>query len=432
MSRRVLHRLVIRRANAAEIFLIRGAEGWQLPEVELEERHTAEVEHVNAEIRRRWGLDTVALFGLGHEESPGGVRRTHALVAASAGADTPTSTWSTSAAMRARSMSREDIDLAERALSSATAAMPWSSTAWWPAARAWIARQIGPTEIAQTRCWESSFVARAHTGRERFFFKAVPPSTREAAVTAFLAEREAPGAPDVVAVEHEQHWILMRAFEGSCLDDSRDPELWRRAIATYGALQAATIDAVDDFRKLGCPSRRLDDLAASIEPLLADRAALRIGEADGLTRSEAEAILAGAAGWRRGCEDLARSAMPKALDHGDLWPSNLLVGDRQCVIIDWEDAALAPAFLGIAPFLVMRAEWKVPLALDDIAASYLAPFAQHLEPGEARRLFDRAMPLGFLELAVRYWRMPAEVVALHPWMREMVPFFLRGVLGAVG
>jgi hypothetical protein len=34
-------------------------------------------------------------------------------------------------------------------------------------------------------------------------------------------------------------------------------------------------------------------------------------------------------------------------------------------------------------------------------------------------------------MAVRYWRMPEATAALHPWMREMVPFFLRHTLDHV-
>src|SRR6185436_12398881 len=80
MAASVLHRLVVRRADAA-VLLVRNGNAWSLPEIVLEERHTAEVEHLNAAVLERWGVVTTALAGLTHDDAADEVRRAHALEA---------------------------------------------------------------------------------------------------------------------------------------------------------------------------------------------------------------------------------------------------------------------------------------------------------------------------------------------------------------
>jgi hypothetical protein len=45
--------------------------GWSLPQVALDERHTADVEYVIAAVRQKWGLDTVVLAGLDYSARTG-------------------------------------------------------------------------------------------------------------------------------------------------------------------------------------------------------------------------------------------------------------------------------------------------------------------------------------------------------------------------
>jgi hypothetical protein len=104
------------------------------------------------------------------------------------------------------------------------------------------------------------------------------------------------------------------------------------------------------------------------------------------------------------------------------------VGAAQCVVIDWEDACVNHPFLSLGPFLAMLRTWAVELDVEGVADAYLPAFSSLRPMPELRRAFSEALPLTMLDMAVRYWRMPAAVVALHPWMREMVPFFLRHLL----
>lgn len=411
---RVRHRFVVRHPQTAAVLLERGAGGWRLPAAELEDRHTAEVEHVN-DATRRWGLTTTALRGLGH--------RVHELECHEPVPD------SLPATMRWLDATEVDLDADDagallRAGEATPAGCGWMKPGWWAGVRAWIEGRLGPGEIVQTRCWESSCVARCEPRRgERFFFKAVAAAgEREVTLTAHLAANRYPGAPDVVAADAEHRWFLMRAFDGASLDDSREPGRWRRAARVYGRLQAMSADRVAELRALGCPERAAGDFDADLGRMLADEAGLLADEAAGLGRDEIAAMRRLEGEWRRCARLVAAGGPPLALDHGDLWPSNLLVDDRTCTVIDWEDAALAPPFPSLAPFLALAREWRVAADFEPIAAAYLPAFGR---PAELRPIFDAAVPVGFVDLALRYWRLPAAVKEQHPWMREMVPFFLR-------
>jgi aminoglycoside phosphotransferase len=294
---------------------------------------------------------------------------------------------------------------------------------WWTAARAWVESQLGAAEITQTRAWESSCVARCRSrAGVKHFFKAVPAAAaREVRVTAYLADHGFPGAPEVVAADLERRWLLMRAFEGDSLDDSRSPARWRRAAGVYGRLQAMSADAIGDLRSLGCLERRVLDVESAIGALLADEVSLLPAQPEGLSHEQIRETRRLEASWRRACRTLHESGMHEALDHGDLWPSNLLVDEAACTVIDWEDAGISHPFPSLAPFLAMHREWSVDVDVETLIDDYLTGLG-----GRAHRsLLRTTAPVGFLELALRYWRMPASVKELHPWMYETVPFFLR-------
>jgi hypothetical protein len=186
----------------------------------------------------------------------------------------------------------------------------WTRPGWWPTVREWIGAQVGDVDIVQIRTWESSCVARVQRragDRTAFFFKALPTSgVKEARVSDYLSRRSAPGAPHLYATDLGRRWLLMHASQGVSLDDVRDPSWWERGVATYGRMQAATIGHGDHLRALGCAERRLEDLAAAIEPLLTDTQALMPDDINGLSREQVGAARRLAPELRRDCETWPR------------------------------------------------------------------------------------------------------------------------------
>ena len=65
---------------------------------------------------------------------------------------------------------------------------------------------------------------------------------------------------------------------------------------------------------------------------------------------------------------------------------------------------------------------------DNVAAlerSKPAPFESFGSAAQLRGALSRAAPLCFLDMAVRYRAQRGSMVALHPWMRDLVPYAVR-------
>jgi thiamine kinase-like enzyme len=136
---------------------------------------------------------------------------------------------------------------------------------------------------------------------------------------------------------------------------------------------------------------------------------------------------------RRHCEQLAAAGIALTLEHGDLWPSNLFVDAQHCAIIDWEDVIIAHPFFSLAPLSVglRRSRAYSPELLARLESVYLAAFEGVVTKARLRSALILAAPLGFIDMAIRYRHERPSVVALHPWMRELVPEALRLALAGV-
>jgi aminoglycoside phosphotransferase (APT) family kinase protein len=203
----------------------------------------------------------------------------------------------------------------------------------------------------------------------------------------------------------------------------------------YARLQVDCIAHADRLHALGCPRRGLAALERGLAPLAADDRALRNGDSDGLSDAEVERLRAALPSLLERCATLRVAAVPLTLEHGDLWPGNFLVDGTRCVLIDWEDAAVGHPFFSLAPLLVGLATYQPALnraaVRRRIEDAYLAPFAAVAAPDRLRDALRVAMPLGFVDMAIRYRLQPQSAAALHPWMRDLVPQTLRLALAAM-
>src|SRR5205823_2334658 len=176
-----------------------------------------------------------------------------------------------------------------------------------------------------------------------------------------------------------------------------------------------------------------DALAEVIGPLSTDPAALRPGEPGGLSAAEIARLQACVPLLRRQCEQLAACGIPYTIEHGDLWPANFLVDQDTCMLIDWEDVAIAHPFFSLAPLRVGLSQSTIaaPAFLDRLEHAYLAAYAELAPPERLRTALHMAAPLSFIDMAVRYRHQPPSVVRLHPWMRDLVPQTLRLALACI-
>ena len=446
----VHHHLVIRKQPAAAILLVADGDAWQLPRLVTGDRHTAEVDYLNAAALERWGIAITILRCVDDVFLPERQTIVRAYDAEHHGqqrALPPGVRWCTAEELPsirwARDADAAAVQLALAPPDGSHRGRGWTQLGWWDDACAWIGQQLvrrgaaAITHIEQLRAWEFSTVLRVDTaGGHAFFLKALPADPlREWCVTDYLA-REFPGiGPSIVARDAERRWLLMDAFVGERLEVIGDMSAWERAVRIYARLQRACSTRLADLTTLGCDTVSLQHLAACIAPLIDDVAAMRPARGEPLTPAEVAHVRAAAPELHRRCQALAAIDVPLTLEHGDLWPGNILVNTAACVIIDWEDARIAHPFLSLAPlFAGLRSH---PPSVDfaavtrRLADAYVAAFANDVPQPDLHRALALAQPLAFLEIANRYRQQPASIVRLHPWMPELVPVFLRLMLRAL-
>jgi aminoglycoside phosphotransferase (APT) family kinase protein len=437
----VRHRLIIRHPQRPEILLREAAGESRLPELTSEDRHTAEVDHINAAVAARFGLRTTVLRSLAHSEPVDGVvDRVHELETHGDAAPSMTTLQWCDAGRAALVDSQDSTALAIwLALRHCVArdGRDWMRPGWFERAAEWIdgaLRAAGieaAREIRQLRCWESSSVLLVRTASGLLYFKALPQSCRvESAVTAYLARHFADVVPAIVAVNSDRRWLLMKACPGRKLEEIGDTRVWERAARRYATLQVDCVRHVDALQRLGCPSRGLDELARSIEAVARDEAALRPGAADGLTHAEFARLAAAIPAPQRYCDELAACGVPDTIEHGDLWPGNIFADAASCAVIDWEDVAVAHPFFSLAPLTVgmMNAGLGQPASIARLEHAYAAVFEAVAPASQVKRALELAQPLCFVEMAARYRRQRPSIARLHPWMRDLVPQTLRVAL----
>lgn len=445
----VRHRLIIRHERPGRVAVVAdlGTGELRLPEVITDDHHTADVDYINAAVAQVFALRTTVLRSLSHGEPIDGiVDRTHELELHGEGATVPANLrWCTVADLAVLADLEDRRAVARWLATSASddgvdSKLAWARPGWFDVARGWIeqamrdGKRAAPLEIRQLRTWASSCVLQVATHAGDYYFKALPSSgVVEWAVTNYLAENFIDTVPHIVATQPERRWLLMAACPGRSLEEITDVALWERAASQYGRLQVACSARVDALKQLGCPVRDLDALARSIESLVQDSDALRLGQAGGLTNDEFERFARLAPILRRRCGELAASGIPSTIEHGDLWPGNIFVDAQSCVVIDWEDVAIAQPFFSLAPLQVglINAGHGSRANIERLERAYLAAFARFGSPVDLQRALRLAIPLCFLEMAARYRRQPPSVVLLHPWMRDLVPQTVRLALSRI-
>jgi len=280
--------------------------------------------------------------------------------------------------------------LAERSDGAITDGREWERPGWAAAAHEWIKSKMPTVEaIEQIRCWEFSYVARVSSASGTHYFKALPTSYgHEPPLTQLLAERHSTLLPRVIAVDTQRRWMLTRAAKGVSLERRITLEPWLRTVRDYAELQRTWASRMAELRAVGCRDTNL--------PL---HEFAWVEEAQ-----------------RR----LDHYELPRTIDHGDFWPSNVFVTRARGKIIDWTDAGIGHPFFSLVPMRLAYGFDRRRSNVQRLREAYLEPW------GGARKLaaaFDLAQPLGALYYAAKIealqahnqWWLPRFV----PWLEEI-------------
>ena len=226
--------------------------------------------------------------------------------------------------------------------------------------------------------------------------------------------------PAPLSIDEQHRWMLLADF-GAAIEWTPRSKCRRRCCVYTASCSATRRRGLGDLLAIGCLDRRLERLAAQVDPLLEDTATL----ASQLDAAEIERLRALGPRLQAICAELASYAVPHTLVHGDLHLGNVARSAGSYLFFDWTDACVShPFFDTISIF-----QAKDPNVQARLHDSYLGVWAAY-EPIE--RLFEAwklAKPLCALHQAVSYQHIGATLeVTLKPELASGLPYWLRTLL----
>ncbi|MBI1741922.1 hypothetical protein HYR54_02520 [Candidatus Acetothermia bacterium] len=246
---------ILSHATESRVLMLSGENGWVLPQFALSERYFwQEVNHVNQVMKDRFGIlvTTLRCTRTNYDRQISRVVKVYAMENHDPDWVPPT---------RGRWVNRDELDDLELAVpeqrqlleewftwmaeaGSSKLRVPWFKQGWFNLATAWIEDQLNRQgfeligSIEQLRSWQRSSLLRAKTNAGDFYFKAVPKMfAHEPALTKTLAEKYPENFPEVIAVDAQRHFMLMKSADGQTWDDVTEIKLWENALSTYAQIQ---------------------------------------------------------------------------------------------------------------------------------------------------------------------------------------------------
>ena len=279
----------------------------------------------------------------------------------------------------------------------------WTDPAWLAGAHAWIRDRLSDVDVAQAgeidqshiRPWSTAM--RVPTTHGDLWFKAnAPVLAYEAAVVQVLVQACPDLVPELLAVQPDLGWMLMR--DGGerlreVVDRERGLERWIDVLPLYAELQIAAERHAEELVAGGAPDLRLSALPRAYVRL--------VEETDGLTAEDRDRLTDRVADVDEMCRALAGSGIPATIQHNDLHDGQVFVADGRYRVFDWGDSCVSHPFTTMAVTLEGVLSW----GLDDVAGSvdttrfrnaYLWPFAARTESEELETALRIALRLGWI------------------------------------
>jgi hypothetical protein len=307
--------------------------------------------------------------------------------------------------------------------------MRWLEPEWRADAEAWIrerASVAGPVEQPHVYPW--STVLRVPTEEGVLWFKATAPEVHgfEPRLTELLGEVRPDRVTELVAIDPERAWMLMRDG-GTRLREVEPQDLlhWERILPQYAELQIAVAPRAAELLELGVPDDRPAGIPERVEALLDDDRALMLGESEELTADQRDELRRRLPELRARVAELESSGIPPTIQHDDLHDGQVFVRDGAYRILDWGDSSVSHPFHTLTVTLRALA-WRHGLEpgaapLLRLRDAYLEPFCA---PAEAAELAYRT---GTVARALAWHRYlengPTE--GRDPEDAESVPYGLR-------
>ena len=228
--------------------------------------------------------------------------------------------------------------------------------------------------------WGLSVVLRASSSDGDVFLKCSADLFRhEAIATRALAERTPGHVPEVMAVEADEGWMLMRDLGAGELGE-QDESLWHEGVVVHAGIQRSWWGRTDELVSLGLPVRSLTDLAAYVEETTRDAALLAR-----LPVEDRDRWLTTAPALVESCHRLEEIGPTPALVHGDFHPWNVAFGAAATRVFDWTDAAVSHPFVDLATYVFRTDDPAVRRRLVDAYVDAWSTGGSATAPAESLR-----------------------------------------------
>jgi hypothetical protein len=316
---------------------------------------------------------------------------------------------------------------------------PWARAGWFDEAAAWVGGELrraglaatGP--IRQLRTWQRSCLLRAPTTEGVVYFKAVPAMfALETPLTRYLADLYPTQLPEVLAVEPDRHWFLMRDFGGRSLEAFPDLERWEAAVSAYARIQIDCATRIDPLMALGCPDRRLDQLEAAIDALVEDTDLFLPESEEGLLPSQISELRRLAPRLKAMCRELGGFHVPPSLEHGDFYYAQIIETGENSVFIDWSDSSVAHPFFSMYLFFAYGAEEDrfptLPDAWTRLRDAYLEPWTIFEPMERLLAAFELSQALAAVHGAVFYQQFVLPHLETRQEWEAMAPWLMKRLL----
>jgi Phosphotransferase enzyme family len=288
----------------------------------------------------------------------------------------------------------------------------WRQPGWLAGATAWIREGVevsGAIEQPHVRPWGTAM--RVPTAGGTVWFKAVSPlHVFEVGLTRLLAELCPDRVTELVAVDEERGWMLMRDAGTRLREVPASVEHFERVLPLYAELQIAAAPHLERLLELGVPDMRIEGLVRSLEPVAAARPELRPW------LPEVETLV----------ERLRESGLPETIQHDDLHDGQIFFRAGRYRILDWGDSCVSYPFHSLTVTL-RAAAWKLGLQpggpeLLRMRDAYLEPWGP---PADLVKLADIAYRTGTLARALAWERYLASQETIDSEDDEAVPYGVR-------
>jgi hypothetical protein len=301
----------------------------------------------------------------------------------------------------------------------------WQNPDWQKKAHDWIRTEAERNsiqltgEIEQPHILHWSTVMHIPSNEGMIFFKATAGETiYEVALTQKLAEWYPDDMPELISLDTNRGWMLMRDSGEqlrASIRPTKDIKPWEPVITRYAELQIGLAEHVDVILALGIPDHRPSALPALYKQLLTDEASLMIDQEKGLTSAEFQQLQNLSPRFEQICMNLSAYGIPNSLNHGDFHDGNVLVKDKRITFFDWGDASVTHPFVSLRTFFVsieMALElddYAFPPEMDLLLDRYLEPFEKFASKDELRKAYALSKPVASI----------AKTLAWHQGITQM-------------